>query len=107
MENQTFKNYLHDLGTLVKEHAREAKEQKASSEGSSSQDYDSGYLIAWYEVVSLMQQQAEAFGIPFESLDLHDIDPDKDLFRSRNRPITTASESTGVPHQRGHATFRI
>ena len=66
MEDQTFENYLHDLGTLIKEHAREAKEQKASFQGSSAQDYDSGYLMAWYEVVSLMQQQAEAFGIPFE-----------------------------------------
>jgi hypothetical protein len=90
MEDQTFKNYLHDLGTLVKEHAREAKEQKTSSKGKSSQDYKSGYLMAWYEVVSLMQQQAEAFGIPFESLDLHDINPDKDLFRSSKRRITTA-----------------
>src|SRR5215469_8932664 len=95
MEDHTFKNYLHDLGTLIKEQAREAKAQKDSSTGGSSQDYNSGYLMAWYEVVSLMQQQAEAFGIPFESLDLQDIDPDKDLFRSRNRPITTASESTG------------
>ncbi len=87
MEEQTFKNYLHDLGTLIKENAREAKEKKDSSKGSSSQDYDSGYLMAWYEVVSLMQQQAEAFGIPFEFLDLHDIDPDKDLFRSRRKEM--------------------
>jgi hypothetical protein len=26
MGDQTFKNYLHDLGTLIKEHAREALE---------------------------------------------------------------------------------
>ena len=97
MEDQTFKNYLHDLGTLVKENARGAKEQKDSSRGSLSQDYNSGYLMAWYEVVSLMQQQAEAFDIPFEALDLHDIDPDKDLLGNRNKPLTTASESTGIP----------
>jgi hypothetical protein len=96
MGDRTFKNYLHDLGTLIKENAKEAKKQKDSSIGSSSQDYNSGYLMAWYEIVSLMQQQAEAFGIPFEALDLHDIDPDKDLFRSGNEPITTVSESTDM-----------
>lgn len=56
MEDQTLRNYLHDLGTLVKEYAREAKEQKDSSKGSSSQEYNSGYLMAWHEVVSLGRQ---------------------------------------------------
>jgi hypothetical protein len=44
-----------------------------------------------------MQQQAEAFGIPFESLDLHDIDPDKDLLGSKNKPLIKTSESTAIP----------
>ena len=96
MEEQTFKHYLRDLGTLVKERAREAKEERDSSKGSSSQDYNGGYLMAWYEVVSLMQQQAEAFGIPFEPLDLHDIDPDKDLLQRGYRHVETASEGPGV-----------
>jgi hypothetical protein len=96
MEDQTLKYYLQEIGSLIKESAREAKELEDSSKGSSSQDYNSGYSMAWYEVVSLMQQQAEAFGIPLEDLDLHDIDADKDLLGSRNKPLATAVENSGT-----------
>jgi hypothetical protein len=35
--------------------------------------------MAFCEVVSLMQSQADAFGIPFERLSLDGIDPETDL----------------------------
>lgn len=35
--------------------------------------------MAYYEVVSLMQQQAVAFGIEAQSLGLDDISPERDL----------------------------
>jgi hypothetical protein len=35
--------------------------------------------MAFYEVLSLMQSQADAFAMPLESLSLEGIDPDKDL----------------------------
>ncbi len=35
--------------------------------------------MAYYEVVSLMQNQAISFGLPLEDVGLHGIDPDKDL----------------------------
>lgn len=35
--------------------------------------------MAFNEVVSIMQQQAEAFGIPLEELRPDDIYPDRDL----------------------------
>jgi hypothetical protein len=41
--------------------------------------FESGYLMAFSYIIGLMQQQAEAFGIPLEELRLEDIDPDKDL----------------------------
>jgi hypothetical protein len=36
-------------------------------------------LTAYYEVVSLMQQQAITFGIELVELSLHDVDPERDL----------------------------
>jgi hypothetical protein len=35
--------------------------------------------LAVSEVIAIMQQQAEGFGIPLSDLRLDDIDPDRDL----------------------------
>ncbi len=35
--------------------------------------------MAYYEVLSLMQQQAEAFQLPLEALALEGLDPERDL----------------------------
>jgi hypothetical protein len=68
-------SYLRDLGTLIKEYALEAKARKVESES----DFATGYMAGFHRVVSLMQQQADAFGIPRGTLSLDDIDPDRDL----------------------------
>jgi len=75
-----YRNYLYDLGFLIKERALNAKKTREQEEkGSEGYMYESGRLMAFNEVVSIMQQQAEAFGIPLEELRLEDIDPDRDL----------------------------
>jgi hypothetical protein len=79
METQALENYLYDLGYLMKEKALQARETMRSSKGSSQYDYDSGYLMAYHEVISLFQEQATVFGISLEKLRLEDIDPEKDL----------------------------
>jgi hypothetical protein len=38
-----------------------------------------GRAMAYYEVVSLMHQQATAFGLPFADVGLQGINPDRDL----------------------------
>ncbi len=38
--------------------------------------------MAYYEVISLMQQQAEAFGIPLTDINLEGLDPEKDVLQS-------------------------
>ncbi|QDT00190.1 hypothetical protein [Adhaeretor mobilis] len=74
MTNSTAINYLLDLGHLVKESALKAK-----ISASSEDHFDLGYLAAYYEIVSLMQAQAEVFGIPLQEIALWDINPDRDL----------------------------
>jgi hypothetical protein len=70
-----YQDYLKDLGFLIKEMAFEAK-KKASESGT---DFSVGYMAGFHRIVSLMQQQAEAFGIPFEKIGLDGIDADEDL----------------------------
>lgn len=72
-------NYLRDLGQLLKERAREARSEKDEAMGIDSYDYALGRLMALHEVVSLMQQQAEAFGLDLAALALDDISPERDL----------------------------
>jgi hypothetical protein len=70
-----YENYLRDLGLTLKEYALDAKNREMTNEN----EFDSGYLAGYHRVISLMQQQAEAFGIPLEKLALDGIDPDRDL----------------------------
>jgi hypothetical protein len=70
-----YEDYLHDLGLLIKEMALEAKETARTTES----DFAVGYMAGFHRVVSLMQQQAEAYGIPLKELALDGIDPDSEL----------------------------
>ena len=70
---ETYKNYLLDLGDLAKEYALDAKKEYISSKGTEKEEYQSGYLMAMYTIVSLMQTQAKAFNISLEELKLSDI----------------------------------
>lgn len=79
MNSSECTGYVHDLGLLIKEKAFEAKTAKESSIGGANHQFELGRLMAFHEVISLMQQQAEAFGIPFEEIGLADLDPEKAL----------------------------
>jgi len=76
----SYKHYLYDLGLEVKLRALEARrERDAAPDDSSDRTFLSGRLIAFNEVISIMQQQAEGLGIPLADLQLDDIEPDEDL----------------------------
>lgn len=71
--------YLRDLTFLIKEMAREAKRNSDASTNDTDRALSLERLMTLHEVVSLMQQQAEAFNIPLADIGLDDIDPEKDL----------------------------
>ena len=75
MTTTVYEDYLVDLGVLVKEMAIEAKQQ-AQLERS---DFATGYMAGFHRIVSLMQQQAEAFGISLDKIGFEEIDPNIDL----------------------------
>jgi hypothetical protein len=70
-----FVNYLFDLGSLLQEKAMDAKADKDEN----AHAFNVGRLIAWHEIVSLMQSQAGLFGLSLSQIGLSDIDPERDL----------------------------
>lgn len=74
------KNYLYDLGLILKERALEARRQRDKLPLESlDREFQSGRVIAFNELISIMQQQAEGFEIALSDLRLDDIVPDRDL----------------------------
>ena len=72
-----YENYLLDLGLLLTEKVVEVKKEKLSATVIS--EYDHGYQMALYEIVTLMQQQALAFQIGLDKINLDKINPDVDI----------------------------
>jgi hypothetical protein len=78
--------YLQDLGYLLRERAEEAvresrsiRARRAPHERTVKDEFTEGRSQAYNEVTSLMQNQAEAFGIPLADLALEDLDDYRDL----------------------------
>jgi hypothetical protein len=78
-DEETFQNYLFDLGGLIKEHALAAVAERAKQSDRAAQGFYDGYVQGFHRVVSLMQQQAQAFGIDLKDLQLEGVEPDRDL----------------------------
>ena len=75
-----------DLGYLLRERAEEAaresrsiRARRAPHERTVEGEFTEGRSQAYNEVISLMQNQAEAFGIPLADLALEDLDVYRDL----------------------------
>lgn len=77
--NELHRNYLFDFGYLLREQAVEAKAECQSAKGTAEEAFLSGRLMAYYEVLSLFVNQANAFGMPIEDLHLCGLNPDRDL----------------------------
>lgn len=75
-----YENYLFDLGALLKERALEARDEREESpDGSLNREFHSGRVMAFNEVISIMQQQADGFDIPLAELHLDGFEPDREL----------------------------
>ena len=71
-------NYLLDLGRELRESAEEAKKSAGVAE-EDDRLFAQGRAMAYYEVISLMHQQATSFGLPLTELGLQGVDPERDL----------------------------
>lgn len=73
------RNYLFDLGYLLREQALDAKQAAGAAKGTDDEAFQSGRLMAYYEVLSLLVGQARTFELPVEDLHLCGLEPDRDL----------------------------
>jgi hypothetical protein len=78
-DDDTVQNYLFDLGGLIKEYALAAVAERENQRDRAAQEFYNGYVQGFHRVVSLMQQQAQAFGIDLKDLQLEGVEPDRDL----------------------------
>ncbi|MEW8658860.1 MAG: hypothetical protein AB2603_11085 [Candidatus Thiodiazotropha endolucinida] len=79
MSDEKYRNYLSDIGDISKKYAREAIAEHNEAKGSEEEDYKTGYMMGFHRIITLMQQQAEAFDIPLEEIGLADIN-ENDFF---------------------------
>jgi hypothetical protein len=78
-DGELLRNYLFDLGGLVKAYALAAIKEREQHKAQSGQEFYDGYVLGFHRIVSLMQQQALAFGLNLKDVQLDGIDPDRDL----------------------------
>lgn len=76
MEAFSAKNYLYDLGTLLKSEAVDAAAQRDSSPAA-QRAFHEGLALGYINVLSLMLDQAKAFNIDPAELHLENFDPDQ------------------------------
>lgn len=83
---ETYAGYLRDLGYRLRERAEEATREERSirakrrvEERTVSDAFVEGRSQAFYEVISMMRNQAVAFEIPLVDLALEGLDPERDL----------------------------
>jgi hypothetical protein len=60
------------------------REARSASKG--ERTFHEGQLLTYMSVLSLMQQQADGFEIPYSELSLDGLDPDNDLSVASDRP---------------------
>jgi hypothetical protein len=68
-------NFLLDLGTLLRERAVDARDKARLG----SNDFEDGVAHAYYEVMSLIESQTDAFNLPPEDAGIKGFDVDKEL----------------------------
>ena len=73
-------SFLFDVGLYIKERALEAKfGRDALDRVDAAREFESGRVLAFNEVISILQQKLQGFGLPLAAMQLEDIEPDRDL----------------------------
>lgn len=75
----TLMSYLRDTNALLLEKARTAKARKAAAIDTDDHAYQNGRVFSYYEVISLLRDQALAFGIDPAEIDLGAVDLERDI----------------------------
>ncbi len=71
IDSEHYKSYCICLGEALRECVIEAQEKRKRSQETDEKEFDAGYLCAFHRIITLMQQQAEVFDIPFDELGIN------------------------------------
>ncbi len=78
MEKENLKNYMQEISCLLKNNAKKAK-LDADNPKKGEADYNTGYLMAYHEVIAIMKNQAPFFDLEQKDIGLADVVPERDL----------------------------
>jgi|HubBroStandDraft_4_1064222.scaffolds.fasta_scaffold165074_2 hypothetical protein len=78
MNKESLKNYIQEISCLLKDNAKKAK-LDADNPKEGDVDYNTGYLMAYHEVIAIMKNQAPVFDLEQKDIGLADIEPERDL----------------------------
>lgn len=79
MDDKSLEHYVKEIIGLLKDHAKQAKLDADHPKKGDSADFNSGFLMAYHQVITVMKNQAPFFDLNQEDLDLADIEPERDL----------------------------
>jgi hypothetical protein len=72
-------NYLRDLLFEISRKAITAKKDRDHAVGSENHQFQTGHLMAYYEISSLIFEQAQVFGLDLKEFGIGDLNPERDL----------------------------
>ena len=73
LKDDSYKNYLRDLVYRLRENGAKAQVQSRSAQD--GREFQQGRAMAYMEILSMMQNQADSFQIPRDDLLLSGFDP--------------------------------
>lgn len=79
IDNESLKYYIQEITSLIKDNAKRAKVEADFPKDGDSPDFNTGFLMAYYQVITIMKNQASFFNLKQIDLGLADIEPERDL----------------------------
>jgi len=80
MTNDTvLQAFLHDVGGLLRDHARAAQAARDAARDDEERVFAQGRLFAYLEVVALLQHELDVFALDRDVMQLATLDPERDL----------------------------
>ena len=76
--DKKYKDYLYHVCAIIKERALQSKKEEKNDKNL----FNSGKLLAYNEVISVLQQEALGADISLRELQLEEVKPDIDLVES-------------------------
>jgi len=79
-DQDVYRLYLRDLGYIFKENAKKAREDLRNEPDPEKRAFREGFVMAYYDVVTIMQLQTIGFfQVSYSDLGFDDFDPDRDV----------------------------